>query len=240
MSWNIVRQVFTAVWVTAMLLISVTPRAESAQLDNGRVFLSYVNVKLDMDRYNNRLIERGMIEFETSYNGIGVGFYSFIRDRWSVGGELNYLLDNKRRVGVYQSAVSGTYGGLNIGYLAYRIHGLNIQPQFGINGGSVNLDIEALTPQDPSSPLGEGRGKVKMSSVQASLSLMLAMDYLWIMRRSDDGTGYGLVLGTSIGYQFSPWQGDWESSGIELFDEPGIKLQGPQIRFSAGFGWGVE
>jgi len=51
---------------------------------------------------------------------------------------------------------------------------------------------------------------------------------------------YGLVLGTAIGYQFSPWQSDWETSGIDIFDDPGIKYQGPRINFSLGFGWGVD
>ncbi len=227
-----------AVFVIVLaLLIVAGVRPGAAQLTNGRMYLSVGHDQLAMGNFNDRLIGLGMIEFETGFTSLGGGFSTQLNERWSVGGDIHFLSDSKRRTGVYEAAVSGTYGGVNLGYVTHRWHGLNIRPELGVGVGAANLDISSLSAGTSTSPLGDGRGTVGISSVQATVGLMLKMDYLWVMSSTEGGTGYGLLLGTSIGFQLSPWQGSWESTGIDIFDEPGIKLQGPRIRFSAGFGW---
>jgi hypothetical protein len=226
-----------ALLFASALLFFFCARTGLAQPGNGNLYLSFSNLQLDMDKFNDRLIGRGLIELEKSYNSLGGGFFSQFNERWSVGGDIHFLTENRRRAGVYELAVTGTSGGLNLGYVAHRWHGVNIRPKLAVGAGVVNLDISALSPGSSTSPLGDGRGTIEMSSLQATVGLMLSLDYLWVMRNTEGGTGYGLLLGTSIGFQLSPWQGSWESTGVDIFDEPGIKFQGPLIRFSAGFGW---
>jgi len=222
--------------VSAFMIVFCT-RSGLAQPGNGNLYLSFGHVQLDMDKFNDRLTGRGLVELEKSFNTLGGGFYTKLNERWSVGGDIHFMKEKKRRTGVYETSVSGSYGGLNLGYVAHRWHGLNVRPELLVGAGVVNLDIAALSPGSSTTPLGDGRGLIEMSSLQATVGLMLTMDYMWVMNRAEGGTGYGLLLGTSIGFQLSPWQGSWDSTGIEIFDEPGIKFQGPQIRFSAGFGW---
>ncbi len=223
-------------FVSTFLILFCT-RAGLAQPGNGNLYLSFGHVQLDMDKFNDRLIGRGLIELEKGFNSLGGGFFTQFNERWSVGGDIHFLTENSRRSGVYEVVVSGTHGGLNLGYVAHRWHGMNVRPKLTVGAGVVNLDITALSPGSSTSPLGDGRGKIEMSSLQATVGLMMTLDYLWVLRNTEGGKGYGLLLGAELGFQLSPWQGSWESAGIDIFDDPGIKFQGPQIRFSAGFGW---
>lgn len=214
--------------------IAQVQKTAGAELKAARFFLMSGKSKVDMNVLHSRLESLGLSKPSDSHTTLGVGGYGLFKD-WLVGGEIHALLEREARVGIYQAAVSGGYGFLNLGYLVYSPGGLNVYPLLGIGGGQIRLKIDQLLNIPDAQPLDNRKARTELSSVSFLVNLGFGMDYLLKLREYQKGEA-GLVLGLRAGYIFAPYNEGWEMAGIEVFDNPHIGIKGPYIHLMIGGG----
>ena len=201
--------------------------------------------KFDVDDLGAALEQRGFAGLESSDFASGLSAYRQFGGRMILGIEL-YGAGQDLYNDTAKAAVRVSYSALNVGYVALRRGALKVFPLVGIGRAGVDVRIQENAPAPTfDALLDQPRRESRMSAGGLLLQAAVGVDYFLSGRlgrgRPDRHGGHvrgqsGVLFGARLGYNHKPAEASWEMEDREILGGPDVKLSGPFVRFSIGWG----
>lgn len=188
---------------------------------------------LDLDGLNAALGRGGYSRFPGSFLTAGIGGHASI-GRLILGVEGQKLMERRGGTAGSKTALSGSCGFFDIGYVAYSGSGFVIYPLFGVGAGSINMKITGREAASFEEILVDTGRSVRLQTSGFLMHLALGADQ-WLGSARRTGRR-GFFIGIRAGYAFAPVKSGWELGGTEIEGGPKVGWTGPYIRVSIGVG----
>lgn len=210
-----------------------TAGADEALLRGGSGYVMIGGSVLDLGGLNVALEHGGYSRFPGSFLTAGIGGHTFI-GHLILGVEGQRLTERRGANAGLKTALSGSCGFFDIGYIAYSGGGFVIYPLLGVGAGSINMKITGREAASFGEVLADPERSARLQTSGFLMHLALGADR-WLGRAGRNGRR-GFFMGIRGGYVFAPVKGAWELERMEIEGGPKVGWTGPYIRVSIGVG----
>ncbi len=200
----------------------------------GSLFLLGGAAFTDMDALNGRLADNGYSTFDSPTIPLGVGF----THRWGRfvhGASWNFLLSSG-----FESSredlrmdLKANYWQLQYGFDVVQWKGLSVYPLVGLGAGHMNIHISSESDDSFNGVLDDPGRSVHMRQTSFMLSAGLGVDYRLLVKETEKKKVF-FTIGVRGAWLFSPYSGDWRTTGAEIHGGPHRGITGPTVQLLLG------
>lgn len=222
------------------LITSVTTQAQSTadkepQLQVSSAFLSFGRSITEANLQGQQTRTSNLPGIDQNQFNVGFGGGVFFK-RFYFGGEGSVHFKGENYNADYRSEVTSGYGLLNIGYIVKNENHYLIYPGVGIGGGGVEYAYRVAETGIMANPQIEPGTSLKAGFLL--IALQINTDF-YLKPNTRKG---GLVLGVTVGYNWSPVASEWSDNGDQKFENINSfnAFNANGLNFKVKLGWGAK